>query len=164
MTLSQIKLEIESNTRITKDLQSQIANLMRRNNDLNSEYNIKILEHFKEYLEIGTTYNVETWLNLSGIQTGVKEGDKIHAPNFNHGDSFSIIKKNNKSIVIKVNTKIMSTYSNGTNTKTIHDNPGWTFRIELESLYEQLSNKDKNFKESFSKYLNRKEALESLGI
>ena len=76
---------------------------------------------------------------------------------------FEFIKKNAKSIVIKCTKKVYLKFSNGVRSQTVEENPGWTFRIETESLYQNLI-KDEVFKDSFTKYVMRKEALELLGI
>lgn len=168
MRLEQIKQQIANNTAAIKKLQSQISKLSQENVKLNSGYDDKLLEYFKEYIELGTTYNVNKYLYLNGVQTGVKADDKHYSPNFSDGDAFEFIKKNQKSIVIKCTKKVHSTYSKGSVlsahvTKRIENNPGWTFRIETESLYRNLI-KDEVFKDSFTKYVSRKEALELLGI
>lgn len=163
MRLEQIKQQIANNTAAIKKLQSQISKLSQENVKLNNGYDDKLLEYFKEYIELGTTYNVNKYLYLNGVQTGVKADDKQYSPNFSDGDAFEFIKKNQKSIVIKCTKKVHSTYNNGTVTKRIENNPGWTFRIETESLYRNLI-KDEVFKDSFTKYVSRKEALELLGI
>ena len=169
MRLEQIKQQIANNTASIRELQSQISKLSQENVKLNRGYDDKLIEYFKEYIELGTTYNVvNKYLYLTGVQTGVKADDKQYSPNFCDGDAFEFIKKNQKSIVIKCTKKVHSTYSKGSVlsahvTKRIENNPGWTFRIETESLYQNLI-KDEVFKDSFTKYVMRKEALELLGI
>ena len=168
MRLNQIKEQIATNTAAIRKLQSEISKLSQENVKLNNGYDDKLIEYFKEYIELGTTYNVNKYLYLNGVQTGVKADDKQYSPNFIDGDTFEFIKKNAKSIVIKCTKKVHSTYSNGSVlsahvTKRIENNPGWTFRVETESLYQQLI-RDEVFKDSFSKYVMRKEALQLLGI
>jgi hypothetical protein len=164
MRLKQIKEQISTNTAAIKKLQSEISKLSQENVKLNNGYDDKLIEYFKEYIELGTTYNVvNKYFYFTGVQTGVKKDDKYYSPNFNDGDTFEFIKKNAKSIVIKCTKKVHSTYNNGSVTKRIENNPGWTFRIETESLYQNLI-KDEVFKDSFNKYVMRKEALQLLGI
>ena len=113
---------------------------------------------------MGSTYNVHNrYLYFTGVQTGVKKDDKTYAPNFNDGDTFEFIKKNAKSIVIKCTKKVHMKFINGVRSQNIEENPGWTFRVEIESLYQNLI-RDEDFKKSFNKYVMRKEALELLGI
>jgi len=164
MRLKQIKEQIAANTAAIKNLQSQISKLSTENVKLNNGYDDKLIEYFSEYIELGTTYNVvNKYLYLTGVQTGIKKDDKHYSPNFNDGDTFEFIKKNAKSIVIKCTKKVHMTFSNGVRSQRVEDNPGWIFRIETESLYQQLI-KDEVFKDSFNKYVMRKEALQLLGI
>ena len=164
MRLNQIKEQIATNTAAIKKLQLEISKLSQENVKLNNGYDDKLIEYFKEYIELGTTYNVvNKYLYFTGVQTGVKKDDKQYSPNFNDGDTFEFIKKNQKSIVIKCTKKVYLKFSNGVRSQTVEENSGWTFRIETESLYQNLI-KDKVFKDSFNKYVMRKEALELLGI
>ena len=163
MRLKQIKEQISTNTAAIKKLQSEISKLSQENVKLNNGYDDKLIEYFKEYIELGNTYYVNRYLYLTGVQTGVKKDDKQYSPNFNDGDTFEFIKKNPKSIVIKCTKKVHLNFSNGVRTQTVESNPGWTFRVETESLYQQLI-REEVFKDSFSKYVMRKEALQLLGI
>jgi hypothetical protein len=54
-------------------------------------------------------------------------------------------------------------FINGVRSQNIEENPGWTFRVETESLYQNLI-REEDFKKSFNKYVMREEALELLGI
>ena len=163
MRLNQIKEQIATNTAAIKKLQLEISKLSQENVKLNNGYDDKLIEYFKEYIELGNTYYVNRYLYLTGVQTGVKKDDKHYSPNFNDGDTFEFIKKNPKSIVIKCTKKVHMTFSNGVRTQTVESNPGWTFRVETESLYGQLI-REEVFKDSFTKYVMRKEALQLLGI
>jgi hypothetical protein len=163
MRLNQIKEQIATNTAAIKKLQLEISKLSQENVKLNNGYDDKLIEYFKEYIELGNTYYVNKYLYLTGVQTGVKKDDKHYSPNFNDGDTFEFIKKNAKSIVIKCTNKVHLTFSNGKTSKRVEENPGWTFRVETESLYQQLI-REEVFKDSFSKYVMRKEALQLLGI
>ena len=163
MRLNQIKEQIATNTAAIKKLQLEISKLSQENVKLNNGYDDKLIEYFKEYIELGNTYYVTKYLYLTGVQTGVKKDDKQYSPNFNDGDTFEFIKKNAKSIVIKCTKKVYLKFSNGVRSQTVEENPGWTFRIETESLYQNLI-RDEVFKDSFTKYVMRKEALQLLGI
>ena len=163
MRLNQIKEQIATNTAAIKKLQLEISKLSQENVKLNNGYDDKLIEYFKEYIELGTTYNVNKYLYLTGVQTGIKKDDKQYSPNFNDGDKFEFIKKNVKSIVIKCTNKVHLTFSNGKTSKRVEENLNCTFRVETESLYGQLI-RDEIFKDSFTKYVMRKEALELLGI
>ena len=163
MRLEQIKDQIAANNDAIKKLQLEISKLSKDNVKLNNGYDDKLIEYFKEYIELGSTYNVHRYLYFTGVQTGIKKDDKQYSPNFNDGDAFEFIKKNAKSIVIKCTNKVHLTFSNGKTSKRVENNPGWTFRVEIESLYQNLI-REEDFKKSFNKYVMRKEALELLGI
>lgn len=163
MRLEQIKDQIAANNDAIKKLQLEISKLSKDNVKLNNGYDDKLIEYFKEYIELGSTYNVHRYLYFTGVQTGIKKDDKQYSPNFNDGDAFEFIKKNAKSIVIKCTNKVHLTFSNGKTSKRVEENPGWTFRVEIESLYQNLI-REEDFKKSFNKYVMRKEALELLGI
>lgn len=163
MRLEQIKEQIAANNDAIKKLQLEISQLSKDNTRLNNGYDDKLIEYFKEYIELGSTYNVHRYLYFTGVQTGIKKDDKQYSPNFNDGDTFEFIKKNAKSIVIKCTNKVHLTFSNGKTSKRVENNPGWTFRVEIESLYQNLI-REEDFKKSFNKYVMRKEALELLGI
>jgi hypothetical protein len=164
MRLEQIKDQIAANNDAIKKLQLEISQLSKDNVKLNNGYDDKLIEYFKDYIELGSTYNVHNrYLYFTGVQTGVKKDDKQYSPNFNDGDAFEFIKKNAKSIVIKCTKKVHLTFSNGKRSERVESNPGWTFRVEIESLYQNLI-REEDFKKSFNKYVMRKEALELLGI
>lgn len=173
MRIQQIQDKITENNNLMKSLQGQVAQLSRENSELAIQRENRLIEYFKDYIELGTSYKVLTWMYLNGVQTSLKKDEKSHSPNFQTDDVFEFVKKNAKSIVIKCTTKIKSTYSNSasfTNTgsfipKTVNtiENTGWIFRVETISLYQSLL-KDPNFAEPFKKYVTRKEALDMLGI
>ena len=169
MRIQQIQDKITENNNLMKSLQKQVAELSQENARLSVERENKLVEYFKDYIELGTSYKVTNWMYLTGVQTSLKKDEKSHSPNFQTDDVFEFVKKNAKSIVIKCTTKIKSTYSSNTGsvfpTKTLQtvENPGWIFRVETLSLYQSLL-KDPNFSEPFKKYVMRKESLELLGI
>ena len=165
MRIQQIQDKITENNNLMKSLQKQVAELSRENAKLAADRENKLIEYFKDYIELGTSYKVINWMYLNGVQTSLKKDDKTYAPNFQTDDVFEFVKKNAKSIVIKCTTKIKSTYNSNNSSKTteVIDNPGWIFRVETLSLYQSLL-KDPNFAEPFKKYVGRKEALDMLGI
>lgn len=169
MRIQQIQDKITENNNLMKSLQNQVAQLSRENSELAHQREMKLIEYFKDYIELGTSYKVTNWMYLTGVQTSLKKDEKSHSPNFQTDDVFEFVKKNAKSIVIKCTTKIKSTYSSNTGsvfpTKKLQtiENPGWIFRVETLSLYQSLL-KDANFAEPFKKYVARKEALDLLGI
>lgn len=165
MRIQQIKDKILENNNLIKSLQNQVIQLSRENSQLVIQRENKIIEYFKDYIELGTSYEVTSWFYLNGVQTGLKKDEPMQSPNFQENDIFEFIKKNDKSIVIKCTNKIKTTYDKKNNTRTVEviKNPNWTFRVETLSLYHSLL-KDSTFAEPFKKYVGRKEALDMLGI
>lgn len=165
MRIQQIKDKILENNNLIKSLQNQVIQLSRENSQLVIQRENKIIEYFKDYIELGTSYEVTSWFYLNGVQTGLKKDEPMYSPNFQENDVFEFIKKNDKSIVIKCTNKIKTTYDKKNNTRTVEviKNPNWTFRVETLSLYHSLL-KDSTFAEPFKKYVGRKEALDMLGI
>ena len=162
MRIQQIQDKILENNNLMKSLQNQVSQLSRENSELAHKREMKIIEYFKDYIELGTSYKVTSWMYLSGVQTNIKKDDKTYSPNFQTNDVFEFVKKNAKSIVIKCTSKIQSTYDKGIRQDEIIS-PGWIFRVETLNLYQSLL-KDPNFAEPFKKYVGRKEALDMLGI
>lgn len=165
MRIQQIQDKILENNNLIKALQNQVAQLSRENSELAHQREMKLIEYFKDYIELGTSYKVTNWMYLTGVQTSLKKDEKSHSPNFQTDDVFEFVKKNAKSIVIKCTNKVKSTYNSNNSSRTIEiiENPGWMFRIDTLSLYQSLL-KDPNFAEPFKKYVARKEALDMLGI
>ena len=165
MRIQQIQDKILENNNLIKALQNQVAQLSRENSELAHQREMKLIEYFKDYIELGTSYKVTNWMYLTGVQTSLKKDEKSHSPNFQTDDVFEFVKKNAKSIVIKCTNKVKSTYNSNNSSRTIEiiENPGWMFRIETLSLYQSLL-KDPNFAEPFKKYVARKEALDMFGI
>lgn len=169
MRIQQIQDKILENNNLMKSLQNQVAQLSRENSELANQREMRLIEYFKDYIELGTSYKVTNWIYLTGVQTSLKKDEKQYSPNFQTDDVFEFVKKNAKSIVIKCTTKIKATYNSNTGsilpTKSVQimENPGWMFRVETLSLYQSLL-KDPNFAEPFKKYVSRKEALDMLGI
>ena len=163
MRISQIKEQINKNYIEIKELQSKISILNKINGDLVFETNLKLIEYFKEYIEIGYTYTVNGYFHLTGDQTGLKNGEDSISPFFRSGDVFKIIKKNNKSFIIKQIKKVDHIYINGIKQSDVITEPNYTFRVDINNLYERLY-MDKSFKDSFEKYVTRKESLEILDI
>lgn len=159
MDLAQVIIKLNSNRLEIKLLQCQLDKLLDENAKLSKQKNN--LEVFKlvDYIQIGDEYEPQRYMYLKGTQTGKCTGS---SPVFRPGDKFQFIRKNDKSIVIKLTRKITSVNINSQIVKT-ESKPDYSFRIDLGSLYLNLM-KDPTFKESFTKYINRKESLVNLGI
>jgi len=165
MRLQQIREQISENNNLIKSLQSQVTQLSRQNSELAIQRENKLIEYYRDYIELGTSYKVTNWMYLTGVQTHLKKDEKPNSPNFQKDEVFKFVKKNAKSIVIECTTKIKSTYTSGNSSRTtqIIENPGLIFRIEIMSLYHSLM-KNSDFADAFRKYVSRKEALDLLGI
>ena len=162
MRISEIESRMLSNTEQMRLLQKQVAELSKSNNKLSELKESKLLDMFTDYIELGTAYNVTSYMYLTGVQTGVK--DSFINPNFQTGDKIEFIKKNKKSFVIKCITKVVSKIETPGGVRTNHtSHPDWIFRIDIMSLYNYMM-RQSEFKTSFNSYTKRKESLELLGI
>jgi hypothetical protein len=171
MRISEIESKMISNTEQMRLLQKQVAELSKSNNKLSELKESKLLDMFTDYIELGTIYNVSSYMYLTGVQTGVK--DSFISPNFQDGDKIEFIKKNKKSFVIKCITKVVSKietpsgYLCLTKITSVRKNhishPDWIFRIDIMSLYNYMM-RQSEFKTSFNSYVKRKESLELLGV
>ena len=102
------------------------------------------------------TYNTP----LKGIQLSNK-ASKLY-PAFRPGDKLQFIRKNTKSIVIKVK-KINFTNKHRQILHPSHIYDGTLFRVDMESLYYNLM-RNTTYWNIFQTYLKRKESIEKLGI
>lgn len=162
MRITEIESQILSNTEQMRLLQKQVAELSKSNNKLSELKESKLLDMFTEYIELGTIYNVTSYMYLTGVQTGVK--DSFISPNFQDGDKIEFIKKNKKSFVIKCITKISSKIETPSGLRKNHiTHPDWIFRVDISSLYHFML-KRPEFKSRFDAYVRRKESLDLLGI
>jgi hypothetical protein len=162
MRITEIESQILSNTEQMRLLQKQVAELSKSNNKLSELKESKLLDMFTDYIELGTIYNVSSYMYLTGVQTGVK--DSFISPNFQDGDQIEFIKKNKKSFVIKCITKVVSKIETPSGVRRNHtSHPDWIFRIDIMSLYNYMM-RQSEFKTSFNSYVKRKESLELLGI
>ena len=162
MRISEIESKMLSNTEQMRLLQKQVAELSKSNNRLSELKESKLLDSFAEYIELGTIYNVTSYMYLTGVQTGVK--DSFINPNFQDGDQIEFVKKNKKSFVIKCITKVSSKIETPGGKRTNYiTHPDWIFRIDIMSLYNYMM-RQSQFKEGFNSYVKRKESLELLGI
>ena len=124
MRISQIESQMVSNTEQMRLLQKQVSELSKTNSKLSELKESKLLDMFTEYIELGTIYNVTSYMYLNGVQTELsKSNNRLINPNFQDGDQIEFIKKNKKSFVIKCITKIISKIENlnGSSKKTKED-------------------------------------------
>ena len=165
MRISQIESQMVSNTEQMRLLQKQVAELSKSNNRLSELKESKLLDSFAEYIELGTIYNVTSYMYLNGVQTELsKSNNRLINPNFQDGDQIEFVKKNKKSFVIKCITKVSSKIETPGGKRTNYiTHPDWIFRIDIMSLYNYMM-RQSQFKEGFNSYVKRKESLELLGI
>jgi len=58
MRIQQIQDKILENNNLIKALQNQVAQLSRENSELAHQREMKLIEYFKDYIELGTSYKV----------------------------------------------------------------------------------------------------------
>ena len=165
MRLQEIDNKYATNLATIRELQKQVAELSRENNRLSAEKEEKRMKYFSEWIEIGQKYSVNSYMWMSGTLTGVKAGEtnSIDAnPQLNQGDEFEFVKKNEKSFVIKVTTKLKNKRVNGQIVEQVL-HPNWTYRVVFSEVYTYMM-RDQSMKQSFETFILRKEALDLLGI
>ena len=92
MRLQQIQEQITENNKLIKSLQSQITQLSRQNSELAIQRENKLIEYFRDYIELGTSYKVTNWMYLTGVQTHLKKDEKPNSPNFQKDEVFKFVK------------------------------------------------------------------------
>ena len=137
---------------------SKIANkLILELNYLKAQLEETKKREFVEYLQLNEEIEISTrFFNHSGTLLKCSENFKITNQHclFN-GDTFKVIKKNKKSIVIEV-TRFKRNSSN-----IDINNPGVKFRIDLDIFYGYYLS-DEARKKSFNTYIKRKIALQQI--
>jgi len=154
MSISELRLKIDQNSQLSKDLQNQYRKLDNENRLLQSQLRSKEIEALSDYIEIGQSHTIFKFVSFSGVQTG----GNTESLYFRENDVIEFIKKNKRSIVIKCTKRL--TTKGGVISET---NPNSIFRINVDSMYHYLMS-DKTFKLGFETFLNRKESLNILGI
>jgi len=162
MTIAQIDNLLSKNQEEINNLHKQLRVLGDKNNQLHRSKEDRFNELFSDYVQIGTKYEITRYLGFTGVQTGVKKDDPTYSPSFSNGDVIEFTKKNKKSIVITCLTKVMSKLDRTNGTRTSYTiNPNWTFRVDINSLYQWLM-RDAQFKQGFESYVRRTESLDLL--
>lgn len=162
MRISEIQSKISENNTLIRSLQSQVADLSRENARLADQREQVLINHFKDYIQIDSEYQSNTWLNFNGTQTGLKPGEPSVSSSFRPGDVIKFIKKNSKSIIIQCVTKVTTKNINGVRQDEV-THPNTTFRVPVINLYEVMS-RDPQFAQAFKTFVIRKESLDLLGI
>jgi hypothetical protein len=162
MTISQIDTLLSKNLEDINNLHKQLRLLNEKSSQLYRSKEDRLHELFIDYIQIGSKYDINRYMSLSGVHTGIKKGDQQFSPSFSKGDVIEFTKKNKKSIVITCLTKVMSKLDRTTGVRTSEIiKPNWTFRIDTNNLYHELV-RDIQFKQGFQSYVRRTEALDLL--
>ena len=162
MTISRIDTLLSKNQEDINNLHKQLRLLNEKSSQLYRSKEDRLHELFIDYIQIGSKYDINRYMSLSGVHTGIKKGDQQFSPSFSKGDVIEFTKKNKKSIVITCLTKVMSKLDRTTGVRTSEIiKPNWTFRIDTNNLYHELV-RDIQFKQGFESYVRRTEALDLL--
>ena len=140
-------------------ISSKMTNkLMFELNSLRSQLELKRKEEFVEYLQIGDEIEILRFWRHNGTPLKIESELKISNTDILFQDeTFKVIKKNKKSIVIEV-TKFKRKWK-GEDLEI--NNPGVKFRIDLDTFYGYYLS-DKGRKDNFNSYLRRKIALQQI--
>ena len=140
-------------------ISSKMTNkLMFELNSLRGQLELKRKEEFVEYLQIGDEIEILRFWRHNGTQLKIESELKISNTDILFQDeTFKVIKKNKKSIVIEV-TKFKRKW-NGEDLEI--NNPDVKFRIDLDTFYGYYLS-DKGRKDNFNSYLRRKIALQQI--
>ena len=163
MRTEEINNKISENNERVRQLQKEVIELLNQNSDLSKLKNDILVSSFCDYwIEIGQQYHISGYMSFPGSPTGVAKTENRSA-NFSNGDVIEFVKKNDKSVIIKVTTKLISKIDRETGQKTsTTTNPDWTFRITKQDLYNSLVKRDSELKKNFDSYLKRTESLNEL--
>lgn len=154
--------KINENREKIRQLQKEVCELSNQNNDLSALKQEILINSFCDWLQIGQQYHINGYMSLPGSPTGQAKTENKSA-SFVKGDVIEFAKKNDKSVIIKVTTKIIPKTDLKTGQKiatTTH--PDWTFRITKQDLYNGLIQRDSELKNSFDSYHRRIESLNEL--
>ena len=138
-------------------ISSKMTNkLMFELNSLRSQLELKRKEEFVEYLQIGDEIEILRFWRHNGTPLKTESELKISNTDILFQDeTFKVIKKNKKSIVIEVTRFKRNSINIDIN------NPGVKFRIDLDTFYGYYLS-DKGRKDNFNSYLRRKIALQQI--
>lgn len=132
-----LKLVIEKHTEISKT----ISKLIQQSNDI-------VMQYFVDYLEIGSKWTFHQYSFPSGVVV-IKQHN--WPTTFSSGDVIEIVKKNQKSIVIKLIKKFSKP----------GESPNCLYRIELKSFKDMMT-RSTNFGNSFNTWILRQNALDDI--
>jgi hypothetical protein len=162
MRIQEINNKISENTGRIRQLQKEVSELLNQNSNLSTVKNDILVNSFCDWLQIGQQYHIRNYMSFPGSPTGVAKTENRSA-NFSNGDVIEFVKKNDKSVIIKVTTKVLSRIDRETGQKTSTiTHTDWTFRITKQDLYNGLIQRDSELKNNFDSYLKRVESLNEL--
>lgn len=156
MNITEIENLIQSKSSEYLEASKMANKLMFELNSLRGQLELKRKEEFVEYLQIGDEIEIlRFWRHGGTPLKGEKELKISNTDILFQDETFKVIKKNKKSIVIEV-TKFK---------RKLEDleinNPGVKFRIDLDIFYGYYLS-DTQRKESFNTYMKRKIALQQI--
>ena len=157
MNITEIETLITTKSSEYLEASKKANKLMLELNSLKAQLEETKKREFVEYLQLDEEIETSTrFFNHSGTLLKGSENFKITNQHclFN-GDTFKVIKKNKKSIVIEV-TRFKRNSGN-----IDINNPGVKFRIDLDVFYGYYLS-DEARKKSFTTYIKRKIALQQI--
>ena len=117
MRIQEINNKISENTGRIRQLQKEVSELLNQNSNLSTVKNDILVNSFCDWLQIGQQYHIRNYMSFPGSPTGVAKTENKSA-NFSNGDVIEFVKKNDKSVIIKVTTKVLSKIDRETGQKT----------------------------------------------
>ena len=172
MRVEEINKQIFEKNNLIKKLESQIRILSDQKNQLIIDKEFVLMNHFLDYIELGSTHTFKYNPNLNPIPTGpripmtplpggVPPSNLI---NFISGDTVEFVKKNQGSLIVKCTRKLTYKYDVASKTSSMVESyPNTTYRINIDKLYNYMMVYG-GLKPGFESYVRRTESLSELGI
>ena len=160
MNITEIENLIETKSSEYLIASKMTNKLMLELNSLRSQLELKRKEEFVEYLQIGDEIEILRFWRHNGTPLKIESELKISNTDILFQDeTFKVIKKNKKSIVIEV-TKFKRKLKGEIHAVEINS-PGVKFRIDLDTFCGYYLS-DNQRKDNFNSYLRRKIALQQI--
>lgn len=162
MNITEIENLIETKSSEYLESSKMANKLMLELNSLRSQLELKRKEEFVEYLQIGDEFEILRFWRHNGTPLKTESELKISNTDILFQDeTFKVIKKNKKSIVIEV-TKFKRKWKGEDRFGAREiNNPGVKFRIDLDTFYGYYLS-DNQRRDNFNSYLRRKIALQQI--
>lgn len=147
------------------EIKSDLDQLNWRMSQLNNlKFELEV-SNFTDYIKIGETYEFINNTSFEAIQVGKNKSNNKYNNNIlflEKGDIIQFIRKNKKSISIRIVNKMVSRYDYSTSKYISYkETPNTEFRVKIEPICSFIMYQS-NFKEAFQSYIKRKEALDEL--